>query len=106
MAISPQQARLGLLPELLGQEQKLLEDIESQIDKQLVSVFGRKVEPNEQILGTSVAIKNCPKGELTPAIFKNLEAHYKALGWGSVLLLETPQNQPPAHYYSVQVNVY
>ena len=105
MAISPQRARSGALPELSEQEQQRLEDIERQIDKQLVSVFGREVKPNEQILSTSVAIKNCPKGELTPAIFANLEARYKALGWGRVSLLESPTNKPPAHYYSVQINV-
>lgn len=106
MAISPQQARQGILPELSEEEQQRLEDIERQIDKQLASVFSRELKPGEQIMGTAVAIQNCPKGELTPAIFANLEGRYKGAGWGSVLLMETPQNRPPAHYYTVQINVY
>jgi len=106
MAISPQQARQGILPELSEEEQQRLAGIEKQIDKQLASVFSQEMKPNEQIRGTSVAIKNCPQGDLTPAIFANLEGRYKSLGWGSVLLMETPQNQPPAHYYTVQIDVY
>lgn len=106
MAISQQQARQGILPELSEEEQRHLEDIERQIDRQLATVFSQELRPGEQIMGTAVAIKNCLKGELTPAIFANLEGRYKGLGWGSVLLMETPQNQPPAHYYTVQINVH
>ncbi|MDT5062748.1 MAG: hypothetical protein QOH63_3207 [Acidobacteriota bacterium] len=86
-------------PELSEREEWRLSDIIEQIDSKLSETFN--VEPKP--VAASFPIK-CPKGELTPAMFANLEVHYKARGWRSVLLHEHPTN-PPDQYYGIQINV-
>jgi hypothetical protein len=86
-------------PELSDREEQRLLDVIGQIDEKLSKAFSVKPKP----VAASFGIK-CPKGELTPAIFANLEAHYKARGWSSVLLYEHPTN-PPDQYYGIQINV-
>lgn len=87
---------------LSDKEQRRLNDIMRQIDEKISEVFDAEYKPDESPLAVSFSI-NCPKGELTPAMFDRLEDHYKGQGWSRLLLYKHPAN-PPDQYYGIQID--